>query len=69
MLDVYPPKSLLSLFKVEQGRHSVYNGLKNCLVILSLWLSMMVQDLITPQVIEKSFEVAKGGGHLWPACR
>lgn len=61
VLDIYPPKKPIKLVHGGAERqHSVYNGLKSLPVDTQL---VAIHDgarpLITPKVIERSFEVAK----------
>ena len=64
VLDIYPPKKPIKLVQGGAERqHSVYNGLKELPSDTQL---VAIHDgarpLITPQVIERSFEVAKRWG-------
>ncbi len=64
VLDVYPPKKPIKLVcGGAERQHSVYNGLKDLPSDTQL---VAIHDgarpLITPQVIERSFEVAKKWG-------
>ena len=64
VLDVYPPKKPIKIVQGgEERQHSVYNGLK---ALPSDAQLVAIHDgarpLITPQVIERSFEVAEKWG-------